>query len=124
MPPRAETELQRLRASLAALVPEGSLALAAFLSGIAALVYQTLWIDVLAGVVGSTTRSLAWVVCTFLVALTLGAAAFGRTERLARTPRRVFAALELSLGVLAVGSVLALRSTHALALSEAVRRDR
>lgn len=91
--------------------------LAAFLSGIAALIYQTLWIDVLAGIVGSTTRSLAWVVCTFLVSLTAGAAAIGRTALVARRPLHVFAALELSLGVLALGSLLALRSADALALA-------
>ena len=63
------------------------LALATFLSGVAALVYQLLWTRQLGLVLGNTVGAVSTVLATFMGGLALGSAlAAGRADRL---PRRV-----------------------------------
>lgn len=79
------------------------LALATFLSGVAALVYQVLWTRELGLVFGHTVAAVSTVLATFMAGLGLGSAlAAGRADRLTPAGRPwVFAGLEL--GIAACG---------------------
>lgn len=75
-----------------------------FSTGAAALVYETVWIRLLARLSGSDAGGLAVVLATFMAGMGLGALAAGGVAR--RTPRPVvlFAALEAGLGLWAAAS--------------------
>jgi len=70
-----------------------------FLSGAAALVYQTVWIRLLARLVGSDAGGLAVVLGVFMGGMALGAAACAPIARRSRQPVRLFAGLEVGLGL-------------------------
>ena len=70
-----------------------------FLTGAAALVYETVWIRLLARLLGSDAGALAVVLAIFMGGLGLGAWAFGGVARRSARPALLFAALEIGLGL-------------------------
>jgi len=84
------------------------LLLAALLSGAAALVFETLWARSLAIVLGSTVQAHSLIFAAFMLGLAVGAYAFGRVAERSRHVTRLYAIIELGIGLsgLAVGLVL------------------
>lgn len=78
-------------------------------SGLAALVYQLLWTRLLGLAFGTTTESIATVLAVFFAGMALGnLIAARRLVRVSR-PLRVYALLELAIGVFALASLPLLR---------------
>jgi spermidine synthase len=72
-------------------------------SGCAALIYEIVWYQLLQLVIGSTAISLGVLLATFMGGLCLGSLALPRVDRLrAVHPLRVYAAVELGIGVCGV----------------------
>src|SRR5688500_4362956 len=93
--------------------PRGALAALCLLvtaSGMCGLVFQVIWVKYLSLLVGHTTLAVSVVVAAFLGGLVLGSLWLGRlADRVAR-PLRMYALLELSTGVLALGVTALLTS--------------
>ncbi len=70
-----------------------------FLTGAAALVYQTVWIRLLARLLGSDASGLALVLAIFMGGMALGAFFLGNWVRRAARPVRLFAGIEAGLGI-------------------------
>ncbi len=85
-----------------------------FLSGISALVYQTLWVKQLALVVGTDVHAVTVAVSAFFAGLAAGGYLFGRWADRVQRPLLLFGIVELGVGLLGVGSTLALSSTARL----------
>jgi len=79
-----------------------------FLSGVAALLYQTLWVKQLALIVGVDVYAVTTAVSAFFAGLALGGALFGRRADRAERPLRLFAMLEAGTGLLALATTLVL----------------
>jgi len=79
-----------------------------FTSGIAALLYQVLWVKQLSLVVGIDVYAVAIAVSGFFAGLALGGATIGRRADWAPRPFRLLAVLELGTAVLGLGATLAL----------------
>lgn len=79
-----------------------------FLSGIAALVYQTLWVKQLALVVGTDVYAVTVAVSACFAGLAAGGYLFGRRADWVHRPLRLFAILEVGVALLGVGSTWAL----------------
>ena len=79
-----------------------------FFSGIAALIYQTIWIKQLTLVVGVDVYAVTTGVSGFFAGLALGSDIFGRFADRSTNPLRMYAGLELSIAVFGVASTLAL----------------
>jgi spermidine synthase len=83
--------------------PPGALPLLALLfacSGCAALIYEIVWYQLLEFVIGSTAVSLGVLLATFMGGLCIGSVALPRIAALCRYhPLRVFAAVELGIGI-------------------------
>lgn len=73
-----------------------------FASGCAALIYEIVWFQLLELVIGSTAASLAVVLGTFMGGLCLGSLALPRFAPRSWHPLRLYAALEIGTGVLAI----------------------
>ncbi len=73
-----------------------------FLSGAAALVYEVLWMRWLALIFGVTTYATATVLATFMGGLALGSWVFGRWIDGRGHPLRVYALLEVGIGLYAL----------------------
>jgi len=73
-----------------------------FLSGISGLIYQTLWLRLLALVFGVTVHAASTVLASFMAGLTLGTLAAGWLAIRVRRPLAWFGAIELGIGVLAL----------------------
>lgn len=80
------------------------------LSGATALVYQILWVRVLSLTVGSTVTAISLVISAFMAGLALGSAWIGRRIDRSDRPLRVYAWLELWIGVCGVLVPLACRA--------------
>ncbi len=78
-----------------------------FVSGAAALIYQTLWVKQLALVVGVDVYAVTTVVSAFFAGLALGGAIFGRRADLTAQPLKLYAVLEVGIAVLGVAASLA-----------------
>ena len=89
----------------------------AFLSGIPALIYQVVWTREIALLGGSQIEAISIVLVAFFGGLAAGANHFGRVADRAASPLRLFGVLEMTAGLLAVASTLALRSLPALGLN-------
>lgn len=74
-----------------------------FLSGLTGLLYQSLWIRMLTLVMGGTTAALTTVLIAFMGGLALGSALFGRMADRAGSLVRTYAALEVAIGLWALG---------------------
>ncbi len=79
-----------------------------FFSGVAALVYQAIWIKQLTLVVGVDVYAVTTGVSGFFAGLALGSALFGRLADRSGNPLRLYALLEVGIAVLGVGATLAL----------------
>lgn len=71
-------------------------------SGLAALTYEIVWFQLLEFVIGSTAASLAVLLGTFMGGLCLGSLAFARIVPASLHPLRVYAAMELGIGLIAI----------------------
>jgi len=77
-----------------------------FLTGAAALVYETVWARSLARLCGSDSVGLGLVLAVFMGGMALGAALGGGLARRTSNPRALFAGLELGLGAWAAATPL------------------
>ncbi len=71
-------------------------------SGCAALIYEIIWFQLLEFVIGSSAISLAVLLGTFMGGMCLGSLAFSRVVPQSLHPLRVYAVMELGIGVIAV----------------------
>src|SRR4029077_18842409 len=71
-------------------------------SGAAALVYEIVWFQLLELVIGSSAASLAVLLGTFMGGMCVGSIAFARVVPAAWHPLRVYAVMELGIGVIAI----------------------
>src|SRR5882724_297260 len=79
-----------------------------FGSGCAALVYEVVWLQLLQFVVGSSAVSIAVLLGTFMGGMCLGSLALPRFVSSARHPLRVYALLELGIGLCGVLVLIAM----------------
>jgi len=79
-----------------------------FLSGAAALIYQTLWIKQLSLVVGVDVYAVTTAVSGFFLGLAVGSAMLGRRAESAARPYRLYAWLEIGIAVAGLAVTLAL----------------
>ncbi|UCC52840.1 MAG: fused MFS/spermidine synthase, partial [Anaerolineaceae bacterium] len=79
-----------------------------FVSGAAALVYQTLWVKQLGLVVGVDVYAVTTTVSAFFTGLALGGAFFGRRADRMTRPLLMIVGLEIGIAVLGLGGTLAL----------------
>ena len=75
-----------------------------FLSGVLALVYEICWIRSASLNIGATTHAVSTVIAVFFGGLAIGNWLFGRLAKRTNRPLRVYALLEISIGVLALAS--------------------
>jgi spermidine synthase len=73
-----------------------------FLSGISGLIYETVWLRVLIRVLGSTVYATSIVLSAFMAGLAVGSYFFGRFVDRYRNPLRLYALLELGVGITAI----------------------
>jgi spermidine synthase len=90
-----------------------------FLSGASALVYQVLWMRLLALVFGVTVHAASTVLAAFMLGLAIGSAGAGRLADRVRRPLVTFAAAE----ALVAAAALAKPSTSASTLRSAAGRS-
>jgi spermidine synthase len=76
--------------------------LLSFGSGVAALIYEVVWFQLLELVIGSTAVSLAVLLATFMGGLCLGSLILPRLVSAQRHPLRVYALIELGIGILGI----------------------
>ncbi len=72
------------------------------ISGACGLMYQVVWVRMLSLVFGTTVYAVSTVLTVFMAGLALGSYAFGRIIDKHRSPLKVYAALEIGIGVFAV----------------------
>src|SRR5262245_31933746 len=77
-------------------------------SGCAALIYEIVWLQLLQLVIGSSAVSLGVLLGTFMGGMCLGSLFFPRLVGASHHPLRVYAALELAIGVIGVGLIFVL----------------
>ena len=87
------------------------------LSGICALVYQVLWLRLLSLTFGVTTHAASTVLASFMGGLALGSFVAGRLADRVRHPLRLFGLVELSIGLCALATPIALAGVHRLYLA-------
>lgn len=73
-----------------------------FLSGISGLVYETVWLRVLTRTLGSTVYATSVVLSAFMAGLALGSLLLGRFVDRHKNPLRLYALLELGVGISAI----------------------
>jgi predicted membrane-bound spermidine synthase len=74
-------------------------------SGFTAVIYQLIWQRVLLTLYGANTETVTVVVTAFMLGLGVGSLLGGELSRTSRSPLRVFAALELGVGVCGIVSL-------------------
>src|SRR6266567_431324 len=77
-------------------------------SGCAALIYEIVWLQLLQLVIGSSAVSLGVLLGTFMGGMCLGSLLFPRLIGTGQHPLRVYAALELGIGVIGVALIFIL----------------
>src|SRR5215475_5032656 len=70
-----------------------------FASGFSGLVYQVIWVRELILVFGATTFAISTVLTAFMGGLALGSFYFGRRSASAAEPLRLYALLEIGIGI-------------------------
>jgi spermidine synthase len=75
-----------------------------FLSGASALVYQVVWSRMLTHVFGSTAIAVGTVIAAFMTGLAIGSWLLGKAADRYRNPLRLYAYLEISAGLAALGA--------------------
>jgi spermidine synthase len=84
-----------------------------FFSGLSALFYQIIWLRQLATVFGNTTLAISVTLTAFMTGLAAGSYLLGRLgDRVAR-PFRVYAWLEILIGIYGIASLPLLHAVHA-----------
>lgn len=73
-----------------------------FLSGISGLIYETVWLRVLIRVLGSTVYATSIVLAAFMAGLAVGSYVLGRYVDKYKNPLRLYAILELGVGLSAI----------------------
>ena len=91
-------------------------------SGCAALIYEIVWFQLLQLVIGSSAVSLGVLLGTFMGGMCLGSLALPRLIGPARHPLRVYAALELGIGLIGVVIIFGLPSVDRLYVASAAGR--
>src|SRR3989454_5668831 len=71
-------------------------------SGCAALIYEIVWFQLLELVIGSSAVSLAVLLGSFMGGMCLGSLAFARVVPASIHPLRIYAAMELGIGAIAI----------------------
>src|SRR5437016_6705355 len=71
-------------------------------SGCSALIYETVWYQLLQLAIGSTAVSLGFLLATFMGGLCIGSIWLPRSSFARRHPGRMFAMLELGVAILAI----------------------
>jgi spermidine synthase len=79
-----------------------------FLSGVAALVYQILWVKQLTLIVGVDVYAITTAVSALFAGLAIGGGLFGRRADRSARPLRLFAALEAGTGILSLTTTFVL----------------
>ncbi len=79
-----------------------------FLSGCAGLLYEVVWVRMFSRIVGGTNYAIAIVLGAYMGGLALGSILFGRIADKGRDELRIFAILELAIGITAIVLTLAL----------------
>ena len=77
-------------------------------SGCAALIYQVIWFQLLSLVIGASAVSLGVVLGTFMGGMCIGALAFPRLVATRHHPLRVFALVELAVGICGIAVLVAM----------------
>lgn len=85
-----------------------------FISGMAGLMYEVVWIRMLASAFGATVHSMAVVVAAFMAGLALGGWAFGRWMDRVRNPLRAYAWLEAGIALSALLVPMGLKTAEAI----------
>lgn len=85
-----------------------------FLSGFSGLVFEVAWIRKASLVFGSTTFAVSTVLAVFFLGLAIGSYLFGNISKKTLRPLKVYAALEISLGLFALASLFLLDFTNDL----------
>jgi spermidine synthase len=85
-----------------------------FLSGACALVYQVMWLRLLALVFGVTVYAASTVLASFMGGLALGSYAAGRMAGRLRSPLKVFGLVEIGVGLSALATPLILEGVKNL----------
>ena len=93
-----------------------------FFSGASALIYQVLWLRMLALVLGVTVYAASTVLASFMAGLAIGSAVAGRIADRVRRPLAWFGAAELLIAATAVSSPFALDLIGSLYISLAAGR--
>jgi spermidine synthase len=83
-----------------------------FISGMAGLMYEVVWIRMMASAFGATVHAMAVVVSAFMAGLALGGWAFGRWIDRVRNPLRAYAWLEAGIALSALLVPLALKASE------------
>ncbi len=96
---------ERPEGSQKALVSRRGLAIAVFLSSLAALGYQIVWTRILDLVIGSSTYSFSLTVAVFVLGTALGSFSLGKRIGRLRAPAEVYVHIQAGVGLLAVLSL-------------------
>jgi len=83
-----------------------------FLTGAGALVYENVWVRLLGRILGSDAGATAVVLAVFMGGMGAGAILLSRWARTTRSPVRLFAALEIFIGLWAAASPWLLGLLH------------
>jgi spermidine synthase len=89
-------------------------------SGCAALIYEIVWLQLLQLVIGLTTISMGLLLGNYMGGMCLGSLLLSRLISSSRHPLRVYAMLELGIGVLGIGVLFAVPMVGQLYTAEAV----
>jgi spermidine synthase len=85
-----------------------------FFSGACALVYQVMWLRMLALVFGVTVYAASTVLASFMAGLAIGSYSAGRVARRLRSPLRAFGLIEVGVGLTAFATPLVLDAVKTL----------
>ena len=83
-------------------------------SGCSALIYEVVWFHLLSLVIGASAISLAVLLTSFMAGMCLGSWAFPRLVAPRWHPLRVYAYLELGIGIIAVALLILLPNVNRL----------
>lgn len=101
--------------NLRALAPRPAsalLAAAVFASGAAGLMYETLWARILSTTFGSSASAVCLVLTVFMAGMAAGGFLLGRAADRSAEPLKLYAALELALGLYGLASFWLMRSVE------------
>ena len=85
-----------------------------FFSGVCALIYQVMWLRMLALVFGVTVYAASTVLASFMGGLALGSFAAGRVASRLKSPLRTFGLIEVGVGISALATPLVLSAIKAI----------